>query len=175
VFFYFVNLFKAQTKFLEKKNQSLLENKDLEDLWSALLEQVQDDSTSNGRISYQQFINTRNKLSDKIMDYFSPSLFLKFEKDEKGRISIINFFQFCMRKGSIILIHRLIFLAAFYRTRISINLYDSVGNGYLTEQDFQVYITEMIPSLPQIQKIASDLHPYYTCMAARKFFFSLTH
>jgi Ca2+-binding EF-hand superfamily protein len=120
---------------LEKKNQSLLENSDLEHLWSALLEQVQDDPSSNGRISYQQFVNTRHKLSEKIQDYFSPSLFLKFEKDEKGRISIINFFQFCMRKG--LNIYDVLILcahsAAFYRTRISINLYDSDGKGYLTE------------------------------------------
>ena len=51
------------------------------------------------QINYDEYIEVRSKMRPKIQAYFSPSLFLKLEKDEFGRISILTFFQFCVRKG----------------------------------------------------------------------------
>ncbi|KAA6368269.1 MAG: putative Serine/threonine-protein phosphatase 2A regulatory subunit B'' subunit gamma, partial [Streblomastix strix] len=152
---------EAQSRFLKQKKDALLESSDLEKLWNALQEQASKTPTSNGRISYQDFIEVRNKLSEKLQDYFSPSLFLKLEKDELGRISIITFFQFCMRKTS------------FCRARINIHTFDSSGAGYLTEQDMDNYISDMLKQFPMLKQLDDTLIQYYVCMATRKFFFFL--
>jgi serine/threonine-protein phosphatase 2A regulatory subunit B'' len=69
----------------------------------------------------------------KCRHFFSASTFLKFDRDEYGRIDIIAFFHSIVRKVNL------------FQTRIQISLYDSIGNGYLREKDLENYIFELIP------------------------------
>lgn len=59
------------------------------------------------------------------------------------------------------------------QTRIGLSLYDYTGQGYLSESDLEVYIMEMIPTLPQLEGLERSFHSFYVCTAVRKFFFFL--
>jgi len=56
-----------------------------------------DDGTE--RINYDQFVYVSNALSEKkCRQFFASSVFLKFERDEYGRIEIVPFFHYVVRK-----------------------------------------------------------------------------
>ena len=80
------------------------------------------------------------------------------------------------------------------QTRIGLSLYDATGQGLLTEmvvisnngdfpvndffffcfvQDLENYITELIPTLPQLEGLEKSFHSFYVCTAVRKFLFFL--
>lgn len=54
-------------------------------------------------------------LPPKCRHFFSASTFLKFDRDEFGRIDILSFFHCIVRKVNL------------FQTRIQISLYDSIG------------------------------------------------
>ena len=55
-----------------------------------------DDSTE--RINYDQFVFVSTLLPAKCRQFFTASTFLKFERDEFGRIEIVPFFHYVVRK-----------------------------------------------------------------------------
>jgi Ca2+-binding EF-hand superfamily protein len=57
--------------------------------------------------------------------------------------------------------------------RLCITVYDSDGDGYLTEQEMEKYLTDLIPGFPQLQTLEKDFTSFYLCGAVRKFFFFL--
>ena len=81
--------------------------------------------------------------------------------DYDGRISIMQFFNYVMRKVWI------------HQTRIGLSLYDVNGQGFLREQDVENYIAELIETLPQLDGLDKSFHSFYVCTAVRKFFFFL--
>ncbi|KAH9490766.1 Serine/threonine-protein phosphatase 2A regulatory subunit B'' subunit gamma [Bulinus truncatus] len=83
------------------------------------------------------------------------------QNDPYGRISIMKFFNYVMRK---IWLHQ---------TRIGLSLYDVAGQGYLRESDLENYILELIPTLPQLNGLERSFYSFYVCTAVRKFFFFL--
>ena len=93
---------------------------------------------------------------------FQPLIFAKLQHgDPLGRISVMAFFNYVMRKVWI------------HQTRIGLSLYDVNGQGFLREQDVENYIAELIETLPQLDGLDKSFHSFYVCTAVRKFFFFL--
>merc|ERR1740138_1969554 len=94
-------------------------------------------------------------------EFFVPSIFLKFPRDQNGCIAIVPFFTFAARKANI------------RQTRVQLSYYDALGRGYLREKDMENFIFELIPTLPQLNQLKEDFYPFYVFTAVRKFFFFL--
>eukprot|EP00743_Colponemidia_sp_Colp-15_P007803 GILK01008449.1.p1 GENE.GILK01008449.1~~GILK01008449.1.p1 ORF type:complete len:489 (-),score=106.96 GILK01008449.1:92-1462(-) len=156
---------EARTRFLKRKTEELLEQEYLEQLWFLLKENVTsnefDTETETERINYDHFCHVASLLPPKCRKFFTASTFLKFERDEHGRIEIVPFFHYVVRKVNL------------YETRIQLSFYDSAGYGYLREKDLENYIFELIPTLPQLHNLQSEFFPFYVFTAVRKFFFFL--
>jgi serine/threonine-protein phosphatase 2A regulatory subunit B'' len=152
---------EARTRFLHHKTAEILDKEDLEKLWLLLKENVSPPDDGKERINYNSFLNISAILPAKCRHFFSASTFLKFDRDEFGRIDIVAFFHSIVRKVNL------------FQTRIQISLYDSIGNGYLREKDLENYIFELIPTFPQLQTLQENFYPFYVITAVRKFFFFL--
>ena len=152
---------EARTRFLHHKTSEILDKEDLERLWQLIREHVSPPDDSTDRINYDSFLTIAKALPPKCRHFFSASTFLKFDRDEYGRIDIVSFFHSIVRKVSL------------FQTRIQISLYDSIGNGNLREKDLENYIFELIPTFAQLQNIPEPFHKYYVITAVRKFFFFL--
>ncbi|OLQ07338.1 Serine/threonine-protein phosphatase 2A regulatory subunit B'' subunit gamma [Symbiodinium microadriaticum] len=106
-------------------------------------------------IDYVAFCKTREELlqrGERFRQYFLPSTYLKFPRDQSGCIAIVPFFTFVVRKVNL------------RQTRVQLSYYDALGCGFLREKDMENFIFEMIPTL---------FYPFYVFTAVRKFFFFL--
>jgi len=145
----------------KKKAQELLDEEELEVLWESILDNESEPTGLEKRINYDSFCIIGSRQSEKSHKFFKASVFLKFPRDQHGRISARAFFRYVMRK------------VRLTRLRISLTCYDEIGQGYLREQDLENYVFEQIPSLPQLQGLEQDFYPYYVFTAVRKFMFFL--
>jgi serine/threonine-protein phosphatase 2A regulatory subunit B'' len=152
---------EARTRFLQNKTAEVLDKEDLEQLWYNLKENISQPEDGTERINYDQFLFVCSRLPPKCRQFFTPSTFLKFQRDEFGRIEIVPFFHYVVRKVNL------------FQTRIQISLYDSLGYGYMKEKDLENYIFELMPTFPQLQSLKEDFYPFYVITAVRKFFFFL--
>ncbi|RWS30893.1 serine/threonine-protein phosphatase 2A regulatory subunit B'' subunit gamma-like isoform X1, partial [Leptotrombidium deliense] len=97
-----------------------------------------------------------------IRKYFDASTFAKLQSNStSGTVSIVNFFNYVMRK------------VWFQESRIALSLYDSDGQGYLTEDELEAYLSELIPTLTKLGNLDPKFYPFYLCIVVRKFFFFL--
>ena len=152
---------EARTRFLHNKSAEILDKEDLEKLWYLLKSNTSFPDDGSERMNYDQFISVANKLPPKYRQFFQPSVFLKCDRDEYGRIEIVPFFHYIVRKVNL------------HQTRIQISLYDSAGFGYLKEKDLENFIFELIPSFPQLSSLQENFYSFYVITAVRKFFFFL--
>lgn len=60
-----------------------------------------------------------------------------------------------------------------FQTRIHISLYDTNGNGYLTESNLKEYISELIPTFAHLKNMEKDFEEKYIMGAIKKFTFFL--
>ena len=113
-------------------------------------------------INYEDFQKVGSEAGSKCQQFFSASVFCKLlQTDPYGRISIMQFFNYVMRK------------VWLHQTRIGLSLYDVAGQGYLKESDLENYILELIPTLPQLNGLERSFYSFYVCTAVRKFFWIL--
>merc|ERR550534_1704487 len=113
-------------------------------------------------INYEGFLNVMKEAGPKCVQFFKPITYAKlFQKDALGRISIMQYFNYVMRK------------VWLHQTRIGLSLYDVTGQGFLRESDLENYILELIETLPQLDDLEKSFHSFYVCTAVRKFFFFL--
>ncbi|XP_060844459.1 serine/threonine-protein phosphatase 2A regulatory subunit B'' subunit gamma-like [Rhopalosiphum padi] len=164
------NIFKAQLRaeargrFFERELSRLLTSEELKYMWSLLQEHhiPLNNFIHNQYINYKNFIQVKQKLSDKYKSFFNPSIFLQLQDSKiKGNLSIDTFFNYIMKKIWI------------DQTRNGLSQYDSSGCGYLSEADFEAYILDLIPTLTQLKKLEKMFYSFYSCMVVRKFFFYL--
>ncbi|RWS10828.1 serine/threonine-protein phosphatase 2A regulatory subunit B', partial [Dinothrombium tinctorium] len=150
----------ARASFLHKKKKELLDNDQLQQLWVLLEKSVPVD---NQTMDYSDFKRIASLLdSHEARKYFDPCVFAKLLNGNKeGRVSISDFFNYVMRK------------VWYQEKRIELSFYNVDGSGYLRENGLQNYILELMPTLTKIQDLDTSLHPFYLCVAARKFFFFL--
>ncbi|ORX61127.1 Serine/threonine-protein phosphatase 2A regulatory subunit B [Piromyces finnis] len=142
-------------------NNNLLSEDDLDELWIALCESSNNHDTQvYKKLSYFDFTAIAAALPTKFKEYFSSKIFYQL-MDDTGYISVINFFNYVVKKIS------------FKQTRLDLSLYDTDNTGYLTEEQFEDYLTDLIKSLPQIFEMNKMFEKFYVCIAARKFFFFL--
>lgn len=60
-----------------------------------------------------------------------------------------------------------------FQTRIHLSLYDTNGNGYLTENNLKEYISELIPTFHHLKNMEEDFTEKYIMAAKKKFTFFL--
>ena len=151
---------EAKQKFLILKSYDLPTKKNLQELWASLKENISPPKDSTERINYKDFkiVAEKNPI---FSDYFKPSVFLKFDKDKYGRIELLSFFHYVVRKNSI------------EENKINLSLSDVCCEGFLIDKDLEGYIKKEICNFPFYSEINEEIKEYYLLVAQRKFFFFL--
>ncbi|XP_054985863.1 serine/threonine-protein phosphatase 2A regulatory subunit B'' subunit gamma isoform X2 [Sorex araneus] len=154
---------ESRAVFLQRKSRELLDNEELQNLWFLLdKHQTPPMIGEESMINYESFLKVGEKAGSKCKQFFTAKVFAKLlHTDSYGRISIMQFFNYVMRK------------VWLHQTRIGLSLYDVAGQGYLRESDLENYILELIPTLPQLDGLEKSFYSFYVCTAVRKFFFFL--
>lgn len=149
--------------FLQRKSRELLDNEELQNLWFLLDKHNTPPLMGEEQmINYEDYLQVKEKAGAKCKHFFTAQIFAKlYQKDPLGRISILQFFNYVMRK------------VWLHQTRIGLSLYDVAGQGYLREADLENYILELIPTLPQLDGLERSFYSFYVCTGVRKFFFFL--
>ena len=179
---------EARAQFLQRRSKALLDNEELKALYSLLennasaSKALYGDGNAGGSnlssletnvpgsnnspdeylLNYEEYKRVSKLAGDKCQPYFTAKIFAKLQNgDPHGRISVMAFFNYVMRK------------VWLHQTRIGLSLYDVTGQGFLREQDMENYIAELIETLPQLDGLDKSFHSFYVCTAVRKFFFFL--
>ncbi|KAI8848983.1 putative rhabdomyosarcoma antigen Mu-RMS-40.6c [Chytridium lagenaria] len=150
----------AHACFAERQREALLSNEDLDKLWDMLCDHSSEGKDDERKITYQDFCMIKKGLPAKFHPFFKASTYLKFVSDDRGLISVLQFFNYVLRKVSLM------------QARLDLSFYDGDNDGYLTEEELQQYIADLIPSL-HLEAVNKSFHKFYVCTAARKFFFFL--
>jgi len=151
---------EAKQKFLILKSYDLPQKKNLKDLWMLLKENISPPLDGTERINYKDFKKVA-ETNPFFSDYFKASTFLKFDKDKFGRIEILSFFHYVVRKNNI------------EENKINLSLSDVCCEGFLIDKDLENYIKKEIQNFPFYNEISEDIKEYYLLVAQRKFFFFL--
>ncbi|KAJ3081936.1 Serine/threonine-protein phosphatase 2A regulatory subunit B'' subunit gamma, partial [Quaeritorhiza haematococci] len=152
---------EAFTHLVESKRKNLLDNDDLDVLWETLCERATDGEDDKKKISYVDFEVVRLLLPPRFQQFFSASTFMKFPPaDETGRIHVLQFYNYVLRKVSLM------------QARLELSLYDADYDGYLTEEELEKYVEELLPCL-HLPNLKQSFVQFYVCTAVRKFFFFL--
>ncbi|KAJ0092264.1 hypothetical protein Patl1_25116 [Pistacia atlantica] len=154
----------AKYRFLKKQSDLLLNADDLDAMWVCLRENcVIDDATGAEKMNYEDFCHIASvcteQIGPKCRRFFSPSNFMKFEKDESGRIAILPFYLYVMRTVSLT------------QARIDMSELDEDSDGFLQPHEMEAYIRGLIPSLAQLRDMPASFVQMYCRIAAHKFFF----
>lgn len=154
---------EARAVFLQRRSKDLLDNEELQNLWATLDKHHTPPPFRNEQmINYEDFLKVAADCPPKCKPFFKASVYAKLlGGDPYGRISVMHFFNYVMRK------------VWLHQTRIGLSLYDVAGLGYLRENDLENYIYELIPTLTQLDQLDKSFHSFYVCTAVRKFFFFL--
>eukprot|EP00040_Diaphanoeca_grandis_P043591 m.9760 g.9760 ORF g.9760 m.9760 type:complete len:461 (+) comp7905_c0_seq1:168-1550(+) len=168
----------------QRKIEESVENSELETLWkiletggdpAATLSSSSATGTTGvdprtkdvGRtwLDYDQVLECRQRVAKscpKFTPFLQPHVVLSLYRNDKGMISINTLFDLVMRQVSI------------WQLRLGLYLYDTYGQGELSESDMEEYIMEQInEKMPQLEKLDDDFFPTYVVYAARRFFFFL--
>ncbi|GJZ80372.1 probable serine/threonine-protein phosphatase 2A regulatory subunit B'' subunit TON2, partial [Tanacetum coccineum] len=153
----------AKYRFLKKQSDLLLNADDLDAMWVCLRENcVIDDATGAEKIStslkYLASVCTE-QIGTKCRRFFSPSNYMKFEKDESGRIAIILFYRYVMR------------MVSLTQARIDMIELDEDSDGFLQHHEMEACIRGLIPNLAQLRDMPTQFVQMYCRIASQKFFF----
>jgi serine/threonine-protein phosphatase 2A regulatory subunit B'' len=116
---------ESRAVFLQRRSRKLLDNEELQGLWFLLdkfhTSCVHDATESTDQmIDYEDFVNVAAQAGTKCQSFFTARIFAKLLGDDPfGRISIMQFFNYVMKK------------VWLHQTRIGLSLYDVAGQGYL--------------------------------------------
>ncbi|GAA0146628.1 protein phosphatase [Lithospermum erythrorhizon] len=149
---------------LQRQSDLLLNADDLDAMWVCLRENcVIDDATGAEKMNYEDFCHIASvcaeQIGPKCRKFFSPSNFMKFEKDESGRIAILPFYLYVMRTVSLT------------QARIDMSELDEDSDGFLQPHEMEAYIRGLIPNLAQLRDMPAAFMQMYCRIAAHKFFF----
>ncbi|CAL5415695.1 unnamed protein product [Camellia sinensis] len=140
----------AKYRFLKKQSDLLLNADDLDAMWVCFKENcVIDDATGA----------EKEQIGPKCRRFFSPSNFMKFEKDESGRIAILPFYLYVMHTVSLT------------QARIDMSELDEDSDGFLQPHEMEAYVRGLIPNLAQLRDMPAAFFQMYCRIAAHKFFF----
>ena len=149
----------AQKIFLRKdKSTSILTSQDLSSLWKLLQQNTSPPKDNTERINYKDFKEVGN-LFPLAKDYFKATNFLKFDKDKYGRIDILSFIRYVIRRNNV------------EENKLQLSFSDLSCEGYLTESDLDDYLKTQVQHFPFFESIEPRFREYYILVAQRKFFF----
>lgn len=152
---------EARSRFLHHKTTEILDKEDLEKLWEEIRANTSPPEDGTERLNYDSFLKIAKGLPPKCRHFFSASTFLKFDRDEYGRIDAVSFFHSVVRKVSL------------FQTRIQISLYDTYGNGYLLYNGLERFVEELLPTFPNLASMTENMKKRYMDIALSKFSFFL--
>ncbi|CAI9779773.1 unnamed protein product [Fraxinus pennsylvanica] len=186
----------AITFLAQKQTDILLNADDLDAMYVCLRENcVIDDSTGAVKMNYEDFCHIASvcteQIGPKCRCFFSPSNFMKFEKDESGRIAILPFYLYVMHTVGAAApfiqnaepppLMRHIFgldnclistLVSLTQARIDMSELDEDSDGFLQPHEMENYIKVLIPNLAQLHDMPAAFEKTYCCIATHKFFSS---
>ncbi|MEJ1269323.1 hypothetical protein NN561_000132 [Cricetulus griseus] len=92
---------ESRAVFLQRKSRELLDNEELQNLWFLLdKHQIPPVIGEEAMINYENFLKVGEKAGPKCKQFFTAKVFAKLlHTDSYGRISIMQFFNYVMRKG----------------------------------------------------------------------------
>ncbi|KAK2510103.1 hypothetical protein MC885_007035 [Smutsia gigantea] len=92
---------ESRAVFLQRKSRELLDNEELQNLWFLLdKHQTPPMIGEEAMINYENFLKVGEKAGPKCKQFFTAKVFAKLlHTDSYGRISIMQFFNYVMRKG----------------------------------------------------------------------------
>ena len=125
---------QARARLREKMSNLVLQHMELEQMWGLLKRHASPPhQPTDERINWDDFSQIAEAMPQRAAEsYFSAKHFVLFDLDAYGRIPIVHFFQWAMRKNELM------------RTRAELELYDSGGDGWLTENDLQQYVEDLL-------------------------------
>ncbi|GKB86168.1 probable serine/threonine-protein phosphatase 2A regulatory subunit B'' subunit TON2 [Tanacetum coccineum] len=136
----------AKYRFLKKQSDLLLNADDLDARWVCLRENCVIDDAPGAE---------KNKIGPEYCRFFSPSNFMKFEKDEPGRIAILPFYLY----------------VSLTQVRTDMSELDEDSDGFLQHHEMEAYIRGLLPHLAQLSDMPTQFVQVYCCIASQKFFF----
>ncbi|KAJ3074858.1 hypothetical protein HDU98_010038 [Podochytrium sp. JEL0797] len=148
----------ARILFGERMRDHLLSNEELDVLWDELWQNASRGTDEARKMTNLDFERIKSRLAPKFHTFFKPSIFLKFVPDEAGNISVLQFFNYVLRKVSLM------------QARLDLSYYDANNDGHLTESELNQYISDLIPAL-KLSALNPNVYEYYVCSAVRKFLF----
>lgn len=95
----------------------------MKQLWTLLDSHAEASTSGSGgepeqMLNYAEYKKVQDKVSEKCRPFFTAVVFAKLQQgDPKGRISVMAFFNYVMRK------------VWLHQTRIGLSLYDATGQG----------------------------------------------
>lgn len=146
---------------LGKLSDEYPEKSKLKELYFNLKKNKSPPEDNLDRINYKDFKKVGEGYSGHIKKCFSACTFLKFDKDKFGRIDILYFFTYLVKKLNSI------------ENKINLCYYDEVSSGFLLEKNLDAYIKEEFKGFYFKDEISNDIVDYYYLVAQRKFFFFL--
>jgi serine/threonine-protein phosphatase 2A regulatory subunit B'' len=153
----------ARNRLREHMSSFIVEPPELERLWHELRQHSSPPrAPTDDRINYDDFCQVAEAMPARCRRaFFCASHFLKFKLDLYGRISVLHYFQWVRRK------------VALMQTRSELALFDSTGDGFLSERELEMWIGALIPTLPALAELREEFFPFYKITAVRKFLFFL--
>ena len=151
---------EAKQKFLSLKARQTPEKTDLKNLLILLKNSISPPNDGTERINYDDFNKVKNKVP-LFSDYFTACNFLKFDKDKYGRIEILAFFHYVVRRNNI------------EENKINLSFFGFCGEGYLLEKDLEFYIWREMQNFSFISTIEQNKQDLYVLHCLRKFCFFL--
>ncbi|KAJ3346997.1 hypothetical protein HDU91_006912 [Kappamyces sp. JEL0680] len=136
----------------------LLNGDDLGVIWTCLVDHSTMDPKDGRIMAYSQFVAARESLPEKYHWFFKPSIFLQQFKFQGNCISTATLFSFVSRA------------AALVEALFTLTNYSREYEGYLTEEELQQYLEDMIPHL-NLKPQSASLRKFYICTCMRKFTF----
>ncbi|CAN8244053.1 unnamed protein product [Cochlearia groenlandica] len=113
--------------------------------------------------NYEDFCHISSVCTEQIgprcRRFFSPSYFMKIEKDEAGRIAILPFYLYVMRTVSLT------------QAKMDMSELDQGTDGFLQSHEMEAYIGDLIPNFAQLRDMDPNFIPTYCRIASQKFFF----
>ena len=152
----------AKARFLARKERELLSFEELAKVEEQLNtahsppQPASHETTVRALINYETFCSLRKNIPKKALKYFTASFFLTEPRDKYGRISTQSLFT------------KICSAICIDKTRITLQFYDIIGQGYLREQDLENYIWNLIPDLPPLRMLNKNFFPFYVFTAVRR-------
>lgn len=151
----------AKQRFLMNVSNDIPDKSKLKEIWYCLKKHCSQPSDNTERINYNDFKSVRDQYGSLFLPYFSATTFLKFDRDRYGRIDILAFFHYLVKKTTAL------------ENKILLSYHDVYNLGFLTDKDLENYIKEEFKHFHFYNETPEDLREYYLLVAQRKFFFFL--